>query len=508
MADSKKIIANGFVFTGDAQNRAGRIALLLVNDRITDTGKHSDVLKRLHPDAEVIDATGKVILPGFIDAHFSGESFLLHYFTLGHPISKWKRVPNIRKTLEYIHETASLEELSAMYRLAYFAALRSGITTVAEFGMDYLDFSFRAAFDSMQRAELRGFIGLHNADQIEAARKMNDPSIKFALVIENEADITTYGLQSTIRTAKEYQWPIILHLGQTPEGFETIKRNFRTSIIQFYNEYRLFDLPIHIAHLVNYEEQDYDILAKSKRPLIISPSAIMNKGNVTPPLEELSKHKIPFALGTDWGNPAPLENLRAYSSMLQSLSLPPEKPFSLLALHTRNAAQALGIAAETGSIETGKKADLVFLDASDFRLHGALREDNPETSLRILLEEAGSHDVCDVIINGEFYVRERHILTYAEEDLIRESDQLLGILHSRVAEKNMPVENASAKILPINISHRQQLEDDDAKIPVEEGFRIIKKGPEGKNNAASPIQHDAPKLPNDTKRIFGDEDDL
>jgi hypothetical protein len=194
--------------------------------------------------------------------------------------------------------------------------------------------------------------------------------------------------------------------------------------------------------------------------------------------------------------------------MLQSLSLPPEKPFSLLALHTRNAAQALGIAAETGSIETGKKADLVFLDASDFRLHGALREDNPETSLRILLEEAGSHDVCDVIINGEFYVRERHILTYAEEDLIRESDQLLGILHSRVAEKNMPVENASAKILPINISHRQQLEDDDAKIPVEEGFRIIKKGPEGKNNAASPIQHDAPKLPNDTKRIFGDEDDL
>jgi 5-methylthioadenosine/S-adenosylhomocysteine deaminase len=508
MADSKKIIANGFVFTGDAQNHAGRASLLLVNDRISDIGKHPDVLKRLHPDAEIIDASNKVILPGFIDAHFSGESFLLHYFTLGHPSAKWKRVPSIRKSMEYIHETASQEELAAMYRLAYFAALHSGITTVAEFGMDHLDFSFRAAFDSMQRAELRGFIGLHNGDQIEAARTLNDPSIKFALVIENEADITTYGLQSTLRTAKEYQWPIILHLGQTLEGFETIKRNFRTSIVQFYDEYRLFDLPVHIAHLMHYEDNDYTLLAKSKRPLIISPNAIIKKGTLPPPLEELAKHKIPIALGTDWGNPAPFENLRAYSSMLQSLSLPSEKPFSLLAMHTRNAAQALGILSETGSIETGKKADLIFLDASDFRLHGALREDNPEASLRVLLDEAGSHDVCDVIIHGEFYVRERHVLTYAEEDLVRESDQLLGILNSRVAEKNIQVENTSALILPIHSSQAQPTINDDAEIPVEEGFRIIKKGSEATNNTASPIKHNAPELPKNIKRIFGDDDDL
>ncbi len=508
MAESKKIIANGFVFTGDAQNHAGRMSLLLINDRITDVGKHPDVLKHLYPDAEVIDASGKVILPGFIDAHFSGESFLLHYFTLGHPSAKWKRIPSIRKAMEFFYEVASLEELSAMYRLAYFAALRSGITTVAEYGMDHLDFSFRAAYDSMQRAELRGFIGLHNADQIEAARTIHNPTIKFALVIENEADITTYGLQSTIRTAKEHQWPIILHLGQSPEGFETIKRNFRTSIIQFYHEYRLFDLPVHVAHLVSYEEQDYDLLAKSKKPFIFSPNSILKKETMFPPLGELSKHKIPFALGTDWGMPAPLENIRAYSSILQSLSLPAEKPFQLLALHTRNAAQALGMAAETGSIETGKKADLVFLDATDFRLHSALNEDNPEISLRLLLDEAGSHDVCDVIIHGEFYVRDRHILTYAEEDLIRESDQLFRTLNSRIVEKSAAVENTSAKILPIDSAYRQPIANENEELPMEEGFRIIKKKSENQDNAATPIKHDAPKLPSTIKRIFGDEDDL
>jgi len=508
MADSKKIITNGFVVTGDAQNHAGKLSLLLINDRIADIGKHTDILKHLYPDAEVIDAAGKVILPGFIDAHFSGESFLLHSFTLGHPRDKWKRVPSIRKAMEYVRETASLEELSSMYRLAYFAALRSGITTIAEFGMDHLDFSFRAAFDSMQRAELRGFLGLHNADQIEAARLISQPSIKFALVIENESDLTTYGLQSTIRTAKEHQWPIILHLGQTPEGSETIKRNFRTSIIQFYHEYRLFDLPVHIAHLVSFDDQDYDLLAKSKKPLIFSPNSILKKGTLIPPLGELSKHKIPFALGTDWGTPAPLENIRAYSSILQSLSLPAEKPFSLLALHTRNAAQALGIAAETGSIETGKKADLVFFDARDFRLHSTLSEDNPEMSLRLLLEEAGSRDVCDVIIHGEFYIRERHILTYAEEDLIRESDQLLKTVHARVAEKSVPPENPPSKILSINSFHQQPMADEDEEIPMEEGFRIVKKNLEKQDGDVPPIKRHAPELPNTTRRVFGDEEDI
>ena len=69
MNESTKIIENGFVFTGDKQHHARRLTLLVQKGRIVDIGKPVQVLKTLHPSAEIINAADKVLLPGFVDAH-------------------------------------------------------------------------------------------------------------------------------------------------------------------------------------------------------------------------------------------------------------------------------------------------------------------------------------------------------------------------------------------------------------------------------------------------------
>ena len=63
MSDSIKIIENGFVFTGDRQNRAGKLSVIIQNGRIIEIGRRADALKATYSDAEVIDAAGKIILP-------------------------------------------------------------------------------------------------------------------------------------------------------------------------------------------------------------------------------------------------------------------------------------------------------------------------------------------------------------------------------------------------------------------------------------------------------------
>jgi predicted amidohydrolase YtcJ len=83
MNDSIKIIENGFVLTGDKQNRAGKLTIIIQNGRITEIGRRADALKATYPNAEVIDSAGKIILPGFVDAHHTGESFILRYLTSG-----------------------------------------------------------------------------------------------------------------------------------------------------------------------------------------------------------------------------------------------------------------------------------------------------------------------------------------------------------------------------------------------------------------------------------------
>ena len=507
MSDSIKIIENGFVFTGDMQNRAGILTIIIQNGHILEIGRRADALKAKYPNAEVIDTTGKIILPGFVDAHHTGESFILRYLTSGQSMSQWHKSPIINRAINYLRKDATYFELLTLYRLSYYAALKSGVTTLAEYGLDTPEHSFPASLEAMQQTNQRGFIGLHNGDQIEAARKLHESSIRFAFIIADEENLTTYNLQSSIRSARELQWPIILHLGQTRHAFNIVKKNFNKSIAQLYAEYRAIDLPAHVLHLSCFDEGDLEIIAKFGAPLVYSPKAILQKGTDIPPFEEIHKNKIKIAFGTDWGVAQPLENIQSYCSILKTLGLLHERPHNLLALHTKNGASALGLNTEIGTIETGKKADLVFLNLSDFRMNSLFADDNAERILDIVLQEASSQQVSDVMINGEFYVREGHALTYSEEDLAKEGQvifkKLLAFHEQKTAALSSP-----APILRFSALQTKENKSSADDMIADEGFRIIRKDrtvltPSLMDNTP----HEMKKvLPKNVKKIFGDDE--
>ena len=508
MSDSIKIIENGFVFTGDLHNRAGKLTIIIQNGHIIEIGKRADALKAKYPNAEVIDTTGKIVIPGFVDAHHTGESFILRFLTSGQSMSQWNKSPVINHAINYLRKEATYLELLTLYRLSYYAALKSGVTTLAEYGIDTPEHSFTASLEAMQQTNQRGFIGLHNGDQIEAARKLHETSIRFAFVIADEENLTTYNLQSSFRSARDLQWPIILHLGQTRHAFNIVKKNFNKSIAQLYAEYRAIDSQSHVLHLSCFEEGDLEIIAKFGAPLVYSPLAILHKGTELPPFEEIHKHKIKIAFGTDWGVAQPLQNIQSYCSILKTLGLMHEKSNNLLSLHTKNGALALGLDAEIGTIESGKKADLVFLNLSDFRLNSIFADDNAERLLDNVLQEAASQQISDVMINGEFYVREGHILTYSEEDLAKEGQVILKKLLS-FHEHKAAVLTTPAPILPFSELQKKENKSSADDMPVDEGFRIIRKerivpSPQVKDNVSHPTKKDLPK---NVKKIFGDDEE-
>ncbi|RPI04192.1 MAG: hypothetical protein EHM64_10740 [Ignavibacteriae bacterium] len=507
MSGSVKIIENGFVYSGDKQNRAGRQTIIIQGGRIVEMGKRAEALKPTYPKAEIIDAAGKLLLPGFVDAHHTGESFILRYLTDGHPMSRWNKNPGITRALEYLRKEATYQEFLSLYRLSYYSALKSGVTTLAEHGFDSPDHSFPASFEAMQQSNQRGFIGLHNGDQFEAARKLHNPAIRFAFVVADEENLTTYNLQSTIRMARNLAWPIMLHLGQSRQAFNIIKKNFTKSVAQLYAEYRAMDSPAHLIHLACFEDGDHDLIAKSRLPLIYSPTAIIRKGGEIPPFEELRRHKMSFAMGSDWGDAKPLENIQHYCSIIKTLGLPIEDAYALLALHTVNGASALGMEDEIGTIEPGKKADVVFLDLSDFRLNPILAEDHADRILEVVLREAASSHVSDVMINGEFYVRGGLVLTYSEEDLAREGQAIFKKLLS-FREPKAAVDTPPASIFKLPVQKIKELNSFSDDMNLDEGFRVIRKGssvpgPETKRSDSHKTEKDPP--PN-IKKIFGEEE--
>ncbi|MBN1397002.1 MAG: amidohydrolase family protein [Bacteroidetes bacterium] len=507
MNETIKIIENGLVFTGDKAKRSGKINLLIRKDSIIDMDKPAHVWEALYPSAEKINANGKVVLPGFVDAHHIGESFILRYINSGQPMARWNKKNVIGSLIDYLHKEASYEDFLNLYRLSYCSALKSGVTTIAEYGFDTPANSFSAALESMKQIQVKGVIGLHNSDQIEAAKKINEPFCRFACAISSEENLTTYNFQSTIRIAQENKWPVMLPLGQTQHGYDIIKKNFNKSIVQLYADYNAFDSPVHLLNLAYLDDNDASIIEKSGLPLVLSPMSILSMKTGIPPFEKLYRHNVTVALGSGWGTVRPLENIHSYASFLKIFGLPYGEPYDLLALHTRNGAVAVGMDNEIGTIETGRKADIVFLDFSEFRVNAILSDDNTDRILNAVMQEAVSQYISDVMINGEFCVRNGQLLIYPENDLLNESKALMGkILH--IAERHKLIEPVSVKISPASVKNKKESQGGGNDLPYEEGFRIIQKARERINSENKNDQ--APetiKKPSKTiKKIFGDDE--
>ena len=511
LTDTTRIIENGIVATGDNQNRIGPFAILIRNDRIVDIVQRSEPLKNQFPNAEIIDAKGKVLLPGFIDAHYHGESFILRHIVGTTPMARWDRDRRFTAAYAFLNRDASREDMDALYRIAYFNALKAGITCIADFGLDNLDFSPNVSFEAMKLAELKGFIGLHNGDQIEKSRKLQSPSIRFAVTISGEDELTTYSLQTALRSVDDLKSPLMINLGETRRAQETLKKNFRRTTFQLLNEYRLFDLKVQLSHLSLLEGDDAEILAAAKIPIILSPHSVLLKDVDIPPVGDLLARGVPIALGTDWGIPDLFLNIRSLVSIVRNQGRQIPGAFELLAMGTKNAARALGVQDELGAIEPGKKADITFVDVTDTRHGLALSTSNYANLLNAVLLECSSRDVSDVMINGNFYVRNGTLLTYSEEDLFADGNKLLKKLLEQSQQKSVPkAAELEVPETPILNFEPEQIEDEREESS-EEGFRIVGKNEESVElpNKIIPIRLDPEKqieVSKTIKKVFGEDD--
>lgn len=501
-----KIIENGFVVSGNTKNQIGCMTIIVQGDRILEIGRRADALKAQFANAEVIDAAGKIIFPGFINAHYRGESFILRFLTAAQPAARWGKTASIRAAFQYLQSKATYEELLSMYRIAYFSALKSGITTMCEFGMDYLDVSLRASFEALRQTEIRGTIGVHNGDQIEAAHSLKSASIQFAVVTPDEDELTLYNLQSMVRVANEYHWPLIVRLGETQRAADLLKKNFNKSPVKMCDDFHLFEYSLQLVNMNCFEPGDIEILAKNNMPLISCPLSLVKKGFALPPYTDIQKQGVSLALTSDWGAIDTFATMRSYAQIQGLLGMEPDTSFELLALHTSRAARTLKKESEIGALDPGKKADLVFCSATGLKFQPFLNQEGEERTLNVLLDELSGQDVLDVMIGGEFYVREKNILTYSEEDLIHEEKKLFQKLLSLTAKQ--PARSKTAEVIPFTPSVLRASADAE-NLPFEEGYRVIKKDIQNTETSAPQPEQPAKtqnELNKDVRHVFGDDE--
>ncbi|MCU0452473.1 MAG: amidohydrolase family protein [Bacteroidetes bacterium] len=494
--DTVKIIDRVYVLACDSAGSGGLSTVVIRNDRISAIGPVSQAFQAQFPNAERIDGSGRVLLPGFIDAHYHGESSLLSLLTAGAPASQWGRLKGYRALDDHLRTKATHDDWLTLYRAAYFHALRAGVTTVAEYGRPDTDAAFAASIAAFHVTSLRGMLCVHNGDQLESLRSARSSSMAFSLALPASEELTTYNLQTTMRLAREHGLPIAIHMGETARDAEAVRKNFRKSFVDVLNEFRVIGAPNLAIHFSAVDKDEAARLHASGASIAVSPLASTAKGFEPPPIALLMSAGIPTVLVTDWGPVRPWQNVR------QALQWYRAPAMDLLRQHTLLAAQYLGVGQELGSVTVGKKADLVMLRSPFADMRAALQVLDPATVAELLVERIGESDITDVMVNGEFYVREGTIMMYAEEDLASDLRRLLAFAPLEVQTGQAP------PAVPVEPAGAERGEEENAEF--EEGFKIVKRPVA--NRTAGPILPLHPKappaqeLPPTVRRVFGEDD--
>ena len=415
MNPSREVLVGGTVAVGDGH--------------IVDVGS-SSALRSRWPDVEVLDATGCVIAPGMINAHQHmanslSRSCIPDDLVAGTSIFEWS-VP--------LHSasTADDEELSAT--LTAVDSLRNGVTTVIEAGT--AAHPDRLA-EGMRKAGIRGTIGRwgwdiehgpHTApasDTLAAQREMLD---RFPPGQQVSAWVTLVGhsmasdelLVGAAELARSYGVGMTMHMSPTRSDPDVYLERTGRRPISHLDDLGVLDSHLLLAHCVWIDDDEVEALLRSRTAVAYTPWAYLRLGQG---ITSQGRHAELFdrggrvALGCDAANAGDTVDLLRTAALSAGLAkdtkLDPTwfGAAEAFEMATIRGAEALGWDTEIGSLEPGKRADLV--------VHDATRPEwTPRGDVTLqLVWAADGRSVRDVLVGGKVVVRDHRSTTVDEADL-------------------------------------------------------------------------------------------
>lgn len=507
------IIANGFALTCDQDNRGGRLHVLVQDGRIAEVATSLDALTGQQRGIRVIDATGKLLLPGFVNAHVHSDSLFHRVQTVGKHALVWQQDKAFVSAAARF-TALSREEIDAAYQSLFAAHLRSGTTTVGEFPPPLDDRTFLALLQSADRCRTRTVTALQSWDQIVRASELGTARPPCVINLGTPGDFTIYSFENLVRAAKQQGFPLLAHVAETREDAETVRKNFRKDTVSLLRDMGALNPGTLVAHANHCADQEVRILEDLGIPLVLCARSAAGKQTGFPSLRSINGRNIFLCLGTDWGSLDMIREMHFCAHLPMLLpGISGFSPMEVIRMATVNGAYALGVDADTGSLQRGKRADITFFDLSDIRL--PLLPPHPTTDDLALLvvRDLTAANVCDVMVGGEFVVHKGVVTGANEHDLMAGVRRIHAKLYP--GDESVPgeePERSAPKVIQFVPDTKRSEADVES---FESGFAPRTTAPDEpaepqpwpKPRKKEPRSPQLPELSKDVRRVFGEDDD-
>ena len=378
------------------------------NGVITHAGKGSPT-RSSSQSRRTLDGRGLLAIPGLIDAHTHLADSVAKDVGIGSGLDKLVHPIHGLKTA-ILRETSPSQVCDAMSGSAR-SMIASGITTFADFregGLAGAQLALQALRGIPLRALILGRPSHHfDKDEVvddskplgkEIMRELGETiEVCSGLGISGANEYTAESMKQISELAKDRGKPFAFHASESVEARSFSLEKFSRTEVE-----RILDYvkPDFLVHLTNAPPGDVQKVSENHIPVVCCPRTNSILGLGIPPIIELLEAGVTVALGTDnvmLNQPDMFREMDYASRMLRATKRNPGAVSSkeILKMATVNAAKALGLDEKLGSIEMGKRADLVLLDLTDANLSSS------RDLVASVVHRASAGDVKCVFIDGE-----------------------------------------------------------------------------------------------------------
>ena len=389
----------------------------------------TSTLEKKHGRAEVIEAAGRIVMPGIICSHSHLYGMLLRGASLNiTPPSDFTQI--LQRVWWPVDEAMNFEDAYASALVASVEFAKSGVTTFADTysGPNSISGVLDHIAKAVEEVGIRGFVAFeaterHSAEEgaqgvqenIRFAEKVRSkPNAKAKPLLSIHASFTVS--DNLIRRVKElaakYQIPITIHASEGLVDLHHNLENYGKRTVERLRDVGLLGNNTVLAHCVNIDENEIRILAETDTGIAHNPMSNMLNAVGVAPLLDMLRMKVRVGLGNDGYIFDMFENMRTAFLLHRVHHKNPNAidPYTILEMATINGAGLYGMEKEIGSIEPGKRADVIIIKPSI--LPTPL---NANTAVGHLINTVDGDDVETVLIDGRLVVSNKKLLTVDEQ---------------------------------------------------------------------------------------------
>ena len=438
------IVEGSYVVTMDAGGTVYEDGAVAIDEGlIVAIGPAEEILAR-YSATETLDGENRIVMPGLVNGHSHAAMTLLRGVADDLALMDWLNNYIFPAEVEFV----DTEFVRIGTELACWEMIRGGTTTFVD--MYYFPDTIAEIVDSCgMRAMISATVIDQRSPDAENAgdsiqkgngfiERWKGKNSRITPIFGPHANYTLNAdqLKATRQAAMELGVPISIHISESPFELQYSQDTYGMPSIELYESIGFFEGPTIAAHVVWPTKEEIPILAEHKVGVIHNPTSNMKIASGISPITEMLDAGVRVGLGTDGAasnNDLDLWEEMRLASLLQKVDrMNPEvmSATTVLTMATRGGATAIGLGETIGSLEVGKRADIIQVTFDD--VHHVPTYD----VISHLVWVTDEQDVTSVTVDGKVLMKDGEMLTIDTNRVAAEAKELAARIQAALAERN------------------------------------------------------------------------